>query len=228
MGGGYMAVLISRNTKVPTKETKRFTTYQDNQESVMIQVYEGERSMTEDNHLLGKFEPLNLPKLPQGEPKVDVTFGVDGSGILQVSAVETNSGVINNITINNDKGRLNEEEVVRMIEEANMYKTDEQKEADKETAKLFFERFLSKAEQFSINKKSTLSEQDELKLKKCIETARDWMRNNLQAESEDIRKMQVEVETDLMPILEKTRSVAGTSANLPAVQQGGPEIEDSE
>lgn len=115
-----------------------------------------------------------------------------------------------------------------MIEEANMYKTDEQKEADKEAAKLSFERFLSKAEQFSINKKSTLSEQDELKLKKCIETARDWMRNNLQAGSEDIRKMQVEVETDLMPILEKTESVAGTSANLPAVQQGGPEIEDSD
>ena len=71
-----------------------------------FQVYEGERSMTEDNHLLGKFELLNLPKLPRGEPKIEVTFDVDGSGILQVSAVETNSGVINNITINNDKVKL--------------------------------------------------------------------------------------------------------------------------
>jgi len=189
-------------------------------------VYEGERSMTEDNHLLGKFELLNLPKLPRGEPKIEVTFDVDGSGILQVSAVETNSGVINNITINNDKGRLNEEEVVRMVEEANTYKTEEQKQADKEVAKLAFERILSKAEQVLINNKSTLSEQDELKLKKCIEDARDWMSNNLQARSEDIKRMQVKVEIDLMPILEKSESVAGTSANLPAVQQGGPEIED--
>ena len=124
------------------------------------------------------------------------------------------------------QGRLNEEEVVRMVEEANTYKTEEQKQADKEVAKLAFERILSKAEQVLINNKSTLSEQDELKLKKCIEDARDWMSNNLQAGSEDIKRMQVKVEIDLMPIFEKSESVAGTSANLPAVQQGGPEIED--
>ena len=113
-----------------------------------------------------------------------------------------------------------------MVEEANTYKTEEQKQADKEVAKLAFERILSKAEQVLINNKSTLSEQDELKLKKCIEDARDWMSNNLQAGSEDIKRMQVKVEIDLMPIFEKSESVAGTSANLPAVQQGGPEIED--
>ena len=124
------------------------------------------------------------------------------------------------------QGRLNEEEVVRMVEEANTYKTEEQKQADKEVAKFSFERILSKAEQVLINNKSTLSKQDKLKLKKCIEDARDWMSNNLLAGSEDIKKMQIKFEIDLMPILEKSESVAGTSANLPAVQQGGPEIED--
>ena len=197
--------------------TEIFSTHTDNQANVLIQVLEGERAMTKDNHQLGKFELTGIPPAPRGVPQIEVTFEIDANGILQVSAADKGTGKSEKITITAEKGRLSEADIERMVEEAKEYADEDRKIKERVDARNGLESYLfnlkNTLEDEGRNLSENLSGQDLKDLTDMIEEALDWMDENPEADKDEMDAKQKEVENIANPIMRNLYNNGGTGSN---------------